>query len=213
MKPILFIVILLFIPSCLNTQSIYPEKKYFLLEITQEQSLPNQFTIAPAKNQKNFGILRIAKIRMSPPYTGKGFIYKKSINTFDTDFYNEFLVSPDDMLAELIRKWMASSGLFDRVTCSPGHFKENYILEGAVTTMHGDYSDMNHPFAVFCIQFFLIKDSGLNYQLIFQKNYAKKLSIDKHNTQSLVQGWNKALTQIMIDFQSEIEKRIRQYAY
>jgi len=204
MKQIIFILCLMFIPSCLNTQSIYPEKKYYLLEIEQE---------TPVKNQTKHGILRVAKIRMSPPYTGKGFIYKKSKNTYDTDFYNEFLVSPDDMLAELMRKWMASSGLFERVTCSPGHFKENYILEGAVTNLHGDYSDIDRPFAVLCIQFFLIKDSGLNYQLIFQKNYVKKVAIDKHNTQSLVQGWNKALSTIMIDFQSEIEKKIRQYAH
>jgi cholesterol transport system auxiliary component len=200
----IFIVILLVIPSCLNTQSIYPEKKYYMLEISQKN---------PATHKAKKGILRIAKIRMSPPYTGKGFIYKKCENTYDTDFYNEFLISPDDMLAELVRKWMASSGMFERVTCSPGHFKENYILEGAVTTLNGDYTNIDSPYAVLCIQFFLIKDSGLNYQLIFQKNYAKKVAIKKHNTQSLVQGWNKALKQIMIDFQSEMEKKLMHYAH
>jgi len=204
MKHMILICILFFIPSCLNTQSIYPEKRYYLLEITQRDPDNNQF--------KN-GTLRIAKIRMSPPYTGKGFIYKKSNITYETDFYNEFLISPDDMIAELIRKWMATSGLFERVTCSPGHFKENYILEGAVTKMHGDYSNSDHPMAVLCMQFFLIKDNGLNYQLIFQKNYAKHERIDKHNTQSLVQGWNKALTKIMIDFQSEMNQKLRHYAY
>jgi cholesterol transport system auxiliary component len=204
MKQMIFIVILLFIPSCLNTQSIYPEKKYYMLEITQKPPVTHK-----AKN----GILRIAKIRMSPPYTGKGFIYKKSENTYDTDFYNEFLISPEDMLAELIRKWMASSGLFERVTCSPGHFKENYILEGAVTTLNGDYSNIDRPLAVLCIQFFLIKDSGLNYQLIFQKNYAKEVVINKNDTQSLVKGWNNALTKTMIDFQSEMEKKLIHYAH
>ena len=194
----------MFIPSCLNTHRMYPEKKYYLLEINQTP---------PERNQPTHGILRIAKIRMSPPYTGKGFIYKKSKITYDTDFYNEFLVSPEDMIAELVRSWMASSGLFERVTCSPGHFKENYIMEGAVTKMHGDYSDNNNPFAVFCIQFFLIKDNGLNYQLIFQKNYERHVKIDKHNTQSLVGGWNKALTKIMIDFQSEIDKKLGHYAH
>jgi len=204
MKQIFFIVFLMFIPSCLNTQSIYPEKKFYMLETLK---------VSPVKSQTKKGILRIAKIRMSPPYTGKGFIYKKSNITYDTDFYNEFLVSPDDMIAELIRKWMESSGLFERVTCSPGHFKENYILEGAVTTIHGDYSNSKNPLAVLCMQFFLIKDNGLNYQLIFQKNYARQVAIDKHNTQSLVQGWNKALTKIMIDFQSEIDKKLRHYAH
>lgn len=204
MKYIVLILILITIPSCLNTQSIYPEKRYYLLEISQT---------TPDNKQPKNGILRIAKIRMSPPYTGKGFIYKKSNITYDTDFYNEFLISPDDMLAELIRKWMAASGLFERVTCSPGHFKENYILEGAVTTMHGDYSNSNNPIAVLCMQFFLIKDNGLNYKLIFQKNYARQEVIDKHNTQSLVQGWNKALKNIMIDFQSEINQKLRHYAH
>ncbi|ETR69636.1 MAG: hypothetical protein OMM_09427 [Candidatus Magnetoglobus multicellularis str. Araruama] len=114
-------------------------------------------------------MLRIAKIRMSPAYTGKGFIYKKSSVTYDTDFYNEFLVSPDDMLAELVRKWFVSSGLFERVTCSPGHFKEKYILEGAVTAMHGDYTNKNNPRAVLNVQFFFIQDNGIDYELMLKK--------------------------------------------
>jgi len=204
MKQMLLIGILLLIPSCLSTKSIYPEKKFYLLEVTQKTPVINQ--------AHHHGILRIAKIRMSPPYTSKGFIYKKGQNSYETDFYNEFLISPEDMIAELLRSWMESSGLFERVTCSPGHFKENYILEAAVTSFHGDYSDVNNPVAVIRIQFFLIKDSGLNYQLIFQKNYARQVAIDKNNTQSLILGWNKAFTKIMIDFQSEIDKKLRNYA-
>jgi len=194
------IVMLMFLPSCLNTKSIYPEKRYFLLETTKK---PQQ------ENKKRPYVLRISKLRMSPAYKGKGFIYKKNETTYETDFYNEFLVSPDDMLAEIIRKWFDLSGLFTRVTCSSGHFKEKYILEAAVTALHGDYSDRKKPIAVLDIQFFLVEDNSLSYNLILQKSYTKKVNIDKHRTLSLVKGWNIALTQILSDFQAEISKKIK----
>ncbi|KPA13651.1 hypothetical protein MHK_006125 [Candidatus Magnetomorum sp. HK-1] len=194
------VAMLVFLPSCLNTQSIYPEKQYYLLETTQAP-IPEKITSRE--------VLRIAKLRMSPAYTGKGFIYKKNETTYDTDFYNEFLVSPDDMLAEIIRKWFGLTGMFARVTCSSGHYKEKYILEGAVTALHGDYSDRKNPRAVLDIQFFLIEDNGLSYSLILQKNYSKALVIDKHKTHSLVKGWSSALTEILSDFQAEISKKIK----
>jgi len=181
--------------SCLNTQSIYPEKKYYLLETIQR---PVPAKVTPRE------VLRIAKFRMSPAFTGKGFIYKKNKITYDTDFYNEFLVSPDIMLAEIVRKWFDSTGLFMRVTSSPGHFKEKFILEGAVTAMYGDYSDKKRPLAVLNIQFFLIEDTGLSYKMILRKNYTKKIILDTHKTSSLVTGWNQLMTDMLSDFQSDL---------
>lgn len=189
------IIFMMMTTSCLNTQSIYPEKKYYLLETVQP-------TISTKVTPRE--VLRIAKFRMSPAFTGKGFIYKKNEITYDTDFYNEFLVSPDIMLAEVVRKWFDSSGLFKRVTCSPGHFKEKFILEGAVTAMYGDYSNKKTPIAVLNIQFFLIKDSGLSYHMILRKNYNKQIIVKTNKTNSLVKGWNQLLTEMLSDFQSEI---------
>ncbi|MBF0451885.1 MAG: hypothetical protein HQK75_14365 [Candidatus Magnetomorum sp.] len=200
-KWISLIVTIMLIPSCLNIQSIYPEKKYYLLE-TLHPPVPGKVTPRD--------VLRIAKFRMSPAYTGKGFIYKKSEISYDTDFYNEFLVSPDIMLAEIVRKWFDLSHLFLRVTSSPGHFKEKYILEGAVSAMHGDYSDPKSPMAVLDMQFFLIEDNGLSYALILQKSYRKQIVINKHRTFSLLKGWNQSLTEMLADFQSEISKKIVQ---
>lgn len=59
---------------------------------------------------------------------------------YETDYYNEFFISPGSLLAEELRQWMARSGLFEHVVGSPRAVEPNYILEGEVTALNGDYS-------------------------------------------------------------------------
>jgi len=199
MKYKVFITTLILLSTaCLSPQRMYPEKRYYYLETTQ----------APVISQMLYPeVLRIAKIRMSPACTGKGFIYKTSHITYDTDFYHEFLVSPDMMFAEIIRQWFDKSNLFKRVTGSSGHFEERYIIESTVTSLHGEFSDPENPKAVLHIQFFLIKDNGLKYELMIKKNYASQIMIKSCSPESLVQGWNQAFTDILINFQKAITEK------
>ena len=57
-------------------------------------------------------VLTVRRIRVTPKYEGKGLVYRLSELSYESDFYNEFFISPVSMFTEEIRKQLSESGLF-----------------------------------------------------------------------------------------------------
>ncbi len=172
--------------GCVSIEKSYPDKRYFVLDIVAD---------AASQNAGETGTLQIASARVSPRYADRSFIYRRSETRFESDFYNQFLISPGVLVAEELRQGLSQSGIFKFVVGSANAITATHTLEIVVNTLYGDFRDLRAPKAVMEIEFFL-RQEGSPSEIVFHKRYHSAISLEARNPEALVQGWNRALEAI-----------------
>jgi cholesterol transport system auxiliary component len=188
-----------FMSGCVNLEKGYPEKRYFILDASRDKD------ISSSETGKD---LTVRRFRVSPEYEGKGLVYRLEELSFESDFYNEFFVSPVSMFTEEIRKRLAGSGLFKHVVDPSSLLDTTYILEGAVTALYGDYRLNTAPKAVMEIQFFLLQETDSNPKIIFKSQYHKEEPFKGNTPDGLIKSWNTAFNQILTEFENDLKEYI-----
>jgi ABC-type uncharacterized transport system auxiliary subunit len=184
--------------ACVNVKQLHPEKRYYALNVTR--------TSQPAPKSTAY-VLRVKPMRVTPMYDSKGFVYRDGDLNYLSDFYNEFLVPPGPMVTGEVVKWLQSSSLFKTVLDTPSQVLPEYVLEGAVTSLYGDFRDLKNPKAVLEIQFFLISATPPKADVVAQGQFRKELALSAASPADLVKGWNEALAEIMNDFENMLSSR------
>ena len=202
MKTLLIVIIGIFgmfplMTGCINLEKGYPEKRYFILDASRDKDISSPDT---GKD------LTVRRFRVSPEYEGKGLVYRLEELSFESDFYNEFFVSPVSMFTEEIRKRLAGSGLFKHVVDPSSLLDATYILEGAVTALYGDYRVSTAPKAVMEIQFFLLQETDSNPKIIFKSQYHKEEPFKGNTPDGLIKSWNTAFNQILTEFENDLKE-------
>ena len=185
--------------GCINLERSYIEKHYFVLD-----SFPAENTSPPDTGK----VLAVRRLRVSPKYEGKGLVYRLGELNYESDFYNEFFVSPVSMFTEEVRKRLAGSGLFKRVVDPSSLLASAYVLEGAVTVLYGDYRVSTAPKAVMEIQFLLLEETDVSPEIILQRQYHKEEPLNGSTPDALVKSWNTALSQILTEFEADLKNTI-----
>ena len=197
--PIARAALLLFVLSagCVSLERSYPEKRYFVVELGENAQQSN-----PAGDQT----LLVSGLRVSPRYADKSFVYRTSESGYESDFYNQFLTSPDTMLSEELRKGLAASPAFKYVIGPSSQLQPNYVLEGSVNALYGDFRNLDKPAAVLEIEFFLHNEDNANPGIVLQKRYTKTAPISGRSPEALVKGWSQALSAVLTELNSDLEK-------
>ena len=185
--------------GCVNLEKSYPEKRYFIMDASRGEDISSSDTDAA---------LTVRRFRVSPKYEGRGLVYRLEELSYESDFYNEFFISPASMFTEEIRKRLAGSGLFKHVVDPSSLLDSTYILEGAVTALYGDYRVNTAPKAVMEIQFFLLHETDSSPKIIFQSQYHKEEPLNDNTPDALVKSWNEALNQILTEFESDLKENL-----
>ena len=181
-------ILLALASGCVGIEKSYPDKRYFVLEVNRN--------VNPSNSPGN-GVLQIANIRVSPRYEDKGFIYRTSGSSYESDFYNQFLVSPAALLGEELRKGLAQSQIFRHVINASSQLEPTHVLEGVVDALYGDFRDPGAPKAVLEMEFFLRKESASKADIVAARRYAKSVAVNGRSPEALVKGWNEALDAIL----------------
>ena len=181
--------------GCVSIEKSYPDKRYFVLDIG-----PNVMAQNPAER----GTLQIGSARVSPRYADKNFVYRRSDARFESDFYNEFLISPGVLIAEELRQGLSQAGLFKFVVGSVNALAPTHTLETVVNTLYGDFRDIRAPQAVMEVEFFLSQEESPS-GIVFYNRYHRSIPLKGRNPEALVQGWNQALEAISRSLVSDLK--------
>jgi cholesterol transport system auxiliary component len=184
-----FVVALLALcAACVGIEKSYPDKRYFVLEVSANPSPAN-----PAANET----LEVSNIRVSPRYADRSFVYRTSESGYESDFYNQFLVAPASLITEEARKGIAGSQVFKYVISASNQSQPSYVLEGTVNALYGDFRNVNSPRAVLEMEFFLTSEVPGQPGILMQKRYAKSVPLTGRTPEALIKGWNEALEEIL----------------
>lgn len=173
--------------GCVSVEKSYPDKRFFVLEIPRREAQ----TAAAAT-----GVLMVSPLRVSPRYDGRSFVYRLSEANFESDFYNQFLVSPGPLLTEEIRRGLSQAQLAQYVVSAASQAEPTLVLEGTVDALYGDFRDRNAPKAVLEMEFFLAKESPSKSEIVLRRRYTKSVAVSGRTPEGLVKGWNDGLNEI-----------------
>ena len=182
--------------GCVGIERSYPDKRYFVLEVSANASPAN-----PTANET----LEVSNIRVSPRYADRSFVYRTSEAGYESDFYNQFLVSPASLITEEIRKGLIGSQLFKYVISPSSQLQPSYVLEGTVNALYGDFRNTDSPKAVLEMEFFLTSEIPAKPGILMQKRYAKAIPLSGRSPEALVKGWNQALEEILTSLAADLK--------
>ena len=181
--------------GCVSLEKSYPDKRYFVLEIDRREV---------SERAHSNAVLLIADLRVSPLYDGRGFIYRLSDTSYESDFYNQFLVAPGALLTAELRRAMSHAQVAQYVVGSASQLEPTHVLEGTVDALYGDFRDRTAPKSVLEMEFFLSKDSPHRTEIVARKRYRKSIPVKGRSAEDLVSGWNIALNEILTSLAADL---------
>jgi cholesterol transport system auxiliary component len=181
--------------GCVSIERSYPDKRYFVLDISLKGS---------PQDPADSGILQMASARVSPRYADRNFVYRRSDTRFESDFYNQFLISPAALVTEELRRELSQAGLFKFVVGSANPLAPTHTMETMVNTLYGDFRDLKAPKAVIEMEFFLTQEASPS-GIVFHKLYQRIVPVQERNPEALVRGWNQGLESISGSLVSDLK--------
>jgi ABC-type uncharacterized transport system auxiliary subunit len=181
-------ILLLLLPGCVTLERSYPDKHFFVLEVNSDWQPASR----PVK-----AVVEVADIRVSRRYEGQSFVYRLSDTSYESDFYNQFLIAPGALITEEVRKALAQSGVFEHVIGSSTDLPATYRLQGVVNSLYGDFSNAAEAQAIVAMEFFLNKKTPAGEEIVLAERYMKSAPVGGRSPDALVKGWDKALEDIL----------------
>lgn len=183
--------------GCVSLNASYPEKHYYALEAAR--STESRLPAAPS-------VLKVRKLRISPAFEGREFVYRLSDVRYEADFYNAWFIAPNAMLTQQVLNWLARTGQFRYVTDSSSPVSATYSLEGNVTALYGDYRTAP-PKAVLGVQCFLA-ETARPAKVVLHQEYRNEVAVTDPSGEALVAGWNEALRLLLIAMEEDLRQSL-----
>jgi len=174
--------------SCVSVSKEYPDIHSFVLDAHRSGE---KGALAVREN------LIVRRLRISPRFETQSFVYRTDEHAFESDFYNDFLVAPDQLITEEVRDWLRRSGLFLHVLTPDSRADAELVLEGNIVALYGDYSKPREPMAVIELQLFLIREPGGASEVLLERSWHREVLMTGDRPADLVAGWNQGLTAIL----------------
>ncbi len=154
-------------------------------------------------------VLEVRHFTIDAAFSSKGLVYRTDESQYESDFHNEFLVTPVAMIREATRNWLAQTNLFERVADPGSYVEPTFALEANVTALYGDLRDESARQAVAEIRVFFLKVRGSrDPMLLFKKTYRAKSGIDESSPTSLVAALDRCLQTILAELEADIAAKL-----
>lgn len=182
------VLILCFSLGCTNLlKREYPQKKFYILE-PDYSKLPQTGNVFPN--------LVLTRIKVSPYFEGKSFVYRQGEHSYESDYYNEFFVLPSNNLNEIIQKWI-------ELTKKSNTTQDLCSLSINLESLYIDLRKKEDPKAVWTITFSI--QNYQNAEVLYKKQFTEELSVTENTPEAIVNSWNLGLTNILIQLHKDLD--------
>lgn len=144
----------------------------------------------------------VRDIEVAPPFNKPSLIYRTGPTTIETDYYNLFLAPPGELITQQLRQWLRRANVFRHVVAPASSLDHEYVVEGLVTQLHGDFTgDTNR--AVVAAQLFLLRD-GPERPVLLSREYRREIPLEEDSPSGLVRAMGQGLTEILRRFAADV---------
>jgi cholesterol transport system auxiliary component len=173
------------------------DRRNFVLEVSRDR---------PRLEVSKDVVLDVQSFNVDTAFSNRSLVYRKNQSEYEQDFYNQFLIRPEDMVTEKTRSWLSESGLFELVLEPSSHIDASHVLEGNIIALYGDFRDKSSPKATIKIRFFLIKLSDKS--VVFAKTYETTSESNERTAKSLVEAFDNCLANILSDLEEDLQEQL-----
>jgi hypothetical protein len=149
-------------------------------------------------------LLQIRTARVALPYDTRGFVYRGSDGTWQTDFHNEFFATPAVLITEQVRRWLVGLPGALRIVEAGNQERATHILYIRVNALFGDYPDKGSRSAVMELEFALDDAEPSADAVLFERGYRREIPFEEPGADGLVDGWNRALEEILTEMVGDL---------
>ena len=146
----------------------------------------------------------MGSIAVGASFRARSFVYREEDLRYESDFYNEFFVAPSAMLTADVGTWLAAAGIFREVLPASANADGDFVLEGLVSEIYGDYRDGAKPAAVMAAKFFLIDNRGLSGVPIWQTARKQRIVMTSRSPDALAAAYTKAWAAMLSDLTRDL---------
>ena len=155
------------------------------------------------------GLLLVNVFSVAEAFAGKPMVYRFEEHRYETDFYNEFLVSPRDFVSQGALEWMQRAQVFESVAPAAGaRAPSALLLQGSVNELYADLRDAQRPAAVLAIQFYLVDETQSARPMRLAEELRQVVPMTDASAGAYAHAVSRAMTAIF----AELEQRLRAVA-
>ncbi|MHC4913590.1 MAG: ABC-type transport auxiliary lipoprotein family protein [Planctomycetota bacterium] len=174
-------------------------RHYYILDATRQA--------APSETHSDV-ILEVQRFTTDSVFTSKQLVYRKTEFEYESDFYDEFLISPGLMVTEKTRNWLSQSGLFARVLDPGSYAKPTHTLHANITALYIDTRNRKSPAAVMQMRVFLTRQEPADKLVILAETYNASVDVKSKTAEDFVQGFNQCLEQVLTDLEKDLQQEL-----
>ena len=186
--------------GCVHREAIV--KNYYLIQAPRPEKASPETSFEAVVSVEPFAI--------GPGYQSKGLVYQLGSNQFDTDYYNEYFISPSQMITDQTETWIRDSALFTRVVPPTSIVESTLLLEGDIRRLCYDIQDDEKMQASLAITFYLISKEGRRPSAIeFARTYQVSHAIARKDQQMAVDAMAVCLTEILEQLEQDLAAHLK----
>ena len=153
-------------------------------------------------------ILEVPRFAIDSAFASKSLVYRRSTYEYESDFYNEFLIWPAEMITEKTRNWLTESGLFKQVVASAGRLEPTHTLIGDIKALYGDFTERKTAAGRMEIKIAVTKKEAGEVSILFSKTYTASFQMEARNAEALVDAFDKCLIQILTELEAGLTRKL-----
>ena len=142
-------------------------------------------------------VLQVRQVNVEPPFDGRSLVYRTPGGTYVRDYYNQWVISPREMLSTKMVDWLSASGPFEYAVDGRSTAPHRFALETSITSLYGDFRDPHHPKVVLAARFCLLDDSAGGRRVAYQGRHEIAIPLARASAQELVAGAGRAYRQLL----------------
>lgn len=150
---------------------------------------------APAAAPR-FAAVKIRGFRALPPFDATGFVVRRAGNEFATDFYNAWVVPPQDLIRVQTSRYLEQTGLFNAVYDATSGTLPPLSLEGIVSELFLDYTG-EKPAAVVTLRLLVLDEHAPAFTVLFSAEKTGRTPFEPADKAAPAQAFGQALTQAL----------------
>lgn len=185
--------------ACVKLERQPIEKRFYALE-TARPAAAVPASVSPAAAP---GVLLVRRLVVSPRATGRELVYRTAPGVWSADYYNVYFVTPADMLTQDLRAWLGAAGVAAEVVDPSSLAGHDYILEGNVTSLHGDLASKPAE-AVVEMQFLLLRAGGGERKVLMTRDYRKTAPLASNTPQELIRAQREAVAAVYAQLEADL---------
>ncbi len=165
--------------------------------------VPQYFTFSAQESNcagapKKRVVLTIRRLTIAAPFSGQSFIYRIGDFSYERDPYAQFLVTPEQSLAEPVRAYLQQTGKFNMVVEPGSALKPNILIEIDVPELYGDFRNLKAPAAVLTMSCLCFDTTnGLPGRVLCLNTFSRRVPLKTRTASALMAGWNEALKELV----------------